>query len=237
MRDQGIELVRRLRETGVDVAAHRLSRDDPRLGQLQGHDRRRERGLDSCGCDEALPPSGRSRADRSRHPTGDDRGRRAGGPVLLVRASARSAVGCSPVSLSTAPTSTGWARGSTYERLAAGEPLVLEGPDGDWSGPVRVVDHARGRVGPRRRRGEVARHRVDRRRRYRRHVSSAHRTVSRTPTSCGARTSESMRLLSSTAALSASVHRRPHRVPRRGTSWSRTRRWRPGSSATVCPRR
>ena len=34
---------------------------------------------------------------------------------------------------------TGWARGETYARLAAGEPLVLESPDGDWSGPVRVV--------------------------------------------------------------------------------------------------
>jgi len=39
---------------------------------------------------------------------------------------------------------TGWARGATYERLAAGEPLVLRSKDGDWSGPVRVVDHPDG---------------------------------------------------------------------------------------------
>jgi 2-dehydropantoate 2-reductase len=36
---------------------------------------------------------------------------------------------------------TGWARGETYARLAAGEPLVLHSKDGDWSGRVRVVDH------------------------------------------------------------------------------------------------
>lgn len=35
---------------------------------------------------------------------------------------------------------TGWARGETYERLAGGEPLVLHSHQGDWSGPVRVVD-------------------------------------------------------------------------------------------------
>ena len=35
---------------------------------------------------------------------------------------------------------TGWARGETFARLARGEALVLESPDGDWSGPVRVVD-------------------------------------------------------------------------------------------------
>ena len=35
---------------------------------------------------------------------------------------------------------TGWARGETYARLAAGERLVLRSKDGDWSGPVRVVD-------------------------------------------------------------------------------------------------
>lgn len=34
---------------------------------------------------------------------------------------------------------TGWARGETYERLAAGEPLTLRSSRGDWSGPVRVV--------------------------------------------------------------------------------------------------
>jgi 2-dehydropantoate 2-reductase len=34
----------------------------------------------------------------------------------------------------------GWARGETYRRLAAGEPLTLLSPDGDWSGAVRVVD-------------------------------------------------------------------------------------------------
>lgn len=38
----------------------------------------------------------------------------------------------------------GWARGATYDRLAVGEPLVLEGPDGEWSGPVRVVDRPAG---------------------------------------------------------------------------------------------
>jgi 2-dehydropantoate 2-reductase len=36
---------------------------------------------------------------------------------------------------------TGWARGETYGRLAGGEPFVLRSKDGDWSGPVRVVDH------------------------------------------------------------------------------------------------
>ncbi|HWW54203.1 MAG TPA: 2-dehydropantoate 2-reductase [Acidimicrobiales bacterium] len=35
---------------------------------------------------------------------------------------------------------TGWARGDTYRRLASGEPLTLVSRDGDWSGPVRVVD-------------------------------------------------------------------------------------------------
>ena len=39
---------------------------------------------------------------------------------------------------------TGWARGATYERLAKGEPLVLTSKDGDWSGPVNVVDHPDG---------------------------------------------------------------------------------------------
>jgi 2-dehydropantoate 2-reductase len=34
---------------------------------------------------------------------------------------------------------TGWTRGSTYERLAAGDPLVLSSPEGDWAGPVRVT--------------------------------------------------------------------------------------------------
>lgn len=34
---------------------------------------------------------------------------------------------------------TGWARGAAAERLGAGEPLTLEGPDGDWSGQVRVT--------------------------------------------------------------------------------------------------
>ena len=36
---------------------------------------------------------------------------------------------------------TGWARGETFTRLSAGEPFVLRSKDGDWSGPVRVVDH------------------------------------------------------------------------------------------------
>jgi 2-dehydropantoate 2-reductase len=36
---------------------------------------------------------------------------------------------------------TGWARGETFARLSAGEPFVLRSKDGDWSGPVRVVDH------------------------------------------------------------------------------------------------
>jgi 2-dehydropantoate 2-reductase len=35
---------------------------------------------------------------------------------------------------------TGWARGETYRRLAAGEPLTMRSGDGDWSGPVTVVD-------------------------------------------------------------------------------------------------
>ena len=39
---------------------------------------------------------------------------------------------------------TGWARGETYERLEAGEPLVLRSKDGDWSGPVRVVERPDG---------------------------------------------------------------------------------------------
>jgi len=39
---------------------------------------------------------------------------------------------------------TGWARGATFERLAAGDPLVLRSKDGDWSGPVRVVNHPDG---------------------------------------------------------------------------------------------
>ncbi len=39
---------------------------------------------------------------------------------------------------------TGWARGDTYRRLAAGEPLSLRSPHGDWSGPVRVVDRPDG---------------------------------------------------------------------------------------------
>jgi 2-dehydropantoate 2-reductase len=39
---------------------------------------------------------------------------------------------------------TGWARGEAYDRLVAGEPLVLESPDGDWAAPVRVVDSAAG---------------------------------------------------------------------------------------------
>ncbi len=34
---------------------------------------------------------------------------------------------------------TGWARGATFTRLAAGEPFVLRSKDGDWTGPVRVV--------------------------------------------------------------------------------------------------
>lgn len=33
----------------------------------------------------------------------------------------------------------GWARGATYERLAAGEPLELRSYERPWSGPVRVV--------------------------------------------------------------------------------------------------
>ena len=39
---------------------------------------------------------------------------------------------------------TGWARGPTFARLAAGEPFVLRSKDGDWSGPVRVVDRPDG---------------------------------------------------------------------------------------------
>ena len=39
---------------------------------------------------------------------------------------------------------TGWARGATFSRLAAGEALVLRSKDGDWSGPVRVVDRPDG---------------------------------------------------------------------------------------------
>jgi 2-dehydropantoate 2-reductase len=35
---------------------------------------------------------------------------------------------------------TGWARGATFTRLASGEALVLRSKDGDWEGPVRVVD-------------------------------------------------------------------------------------------------
>jgi len=35
---------------------------------------------------------------------------------------------------------TGWARGATFSRLATGDALVLRSKDGDWSGPVRVVD-------------------------------------------------------------------------------------------------
>lgn len=38
----------------------------------------------------------------------------------------------------------GWARGATYERLAAGDPLVLRSRHGDWSGPVRVVSEPDG---------------------------------------------------------------------------------------------
>ena len=38
----------------------------------------------------------------------------------------------------------GWARGEVYQRLVAGEPLVLESPDGDWAAPVRAVDSAAG---------------------------------------------------------------------------------------------
>ncbi len=34
---------------------------------------------------------------------------------------------------------TGWIRGAATERLGAGEPFTLEGPDGDWSGPVSVT--------------------------------------------------------------------------------------------------
>jgi 2-dehydropantoate 2-reductase len=37
---------------------------------------------------------------------------------------------------------TGWARGATFSRLAAGESLVLRSKDGDWAGPVRVVERA-----------------------------------------------------------------------------------------------
>ncbi len=33
----------------------------------------------------------------------------------------------------------GWARGETFERLAAGEPLVLDSYERSWAGPVRVV--------------------------------------------------------------------------------------------------
>jgi 2-dehydropantoate 2-reductase len=39
---------------------------------------------------------------------------------------------------------TGWARGATYERLAAGDDLVLESHERSWRGPVRVVDHPDG---------------------------------------------------------------------------------------------
>jgi 2-dehydropantoate 2-reductase len=38
----------------------------------------------------------------------------------------------------------GWSRGEAYDRMAAGEPLVLESPDGDWAGPVRAVDSSAG---------------------------------------------------------------------------------------------
>jgi 2-dehydropantoate 2-reductase len=38
----------------------------------------------------------------------------------------------------------GWARGEAYDRLVAGEPLVLESPDGDWAAPVRAVGSAAG---------------------------------------------------------------------------------------------
>ena len=34
---------------------------------------------------------------------------------------------------------SGWTRGETYERLAAGAPLKLVSHEGDWSGPVRVT--------------------------------------------------------------------------------------------------
>jgi 2-dehydropantoate 2-reductase len=39
---------------------------------------------------------------------------------------------------------TGWARGETYRRAAAGEPLVLRSKDGDWAGPVPVVERPLG---------------------------------------------------------------------------------------------
>lgn len=39
---------------------------------------------------------------------------------------------------------TGWARGNTAEQLGAGDPLTLEGPDGDWSGPVAITTSPEG---------------------------------------------------------------------------------------------
>jgi 2-dehydropantoate 2-reductase len=38
----------------------------------------------------------------------------------------------------------GWARGATYDRMATGEPLVLDSPEGDWAGSVQAVDSAAG---------------------------------------------------------------------------------------------
>jgi 2-dehydropantoate 2-reductase len=34
---------------------------------------------------------------------------------------------------------TGWVRGATAEQLGAGAPFTVEGPDGDWTGPVSVT--------------------------------------------------------------------------------------------------
>ena len=58
--------------------------------------------------------------------------------------SARSARGSSPGSPSTARTSPGSPGALTFDLLSNGEPLVLESPDGDWSGEVKVVDRPDG---------------------------------------------------------------------------------------------
>lgn len=39
---------------------------------------------------------------------------------------------------------TGWARGATAALLGAGERFTLEGPDGDWTGPVAVTTSPQG---------------------------------------------------------------------------------------------
>ncbi len=39
---------------------------------------------------------------------------------------------------------TGWVRGDAAKRLGAGDPFTLEGPDGDWAGPVAVTTSPKG---------------------------------------------------------------------------------------------